>query len=148
MPSPRRRRLTAGLLAAAVVCAGLLVHLALPDGFATDAAGDILYAVCIYLLLVVVAPRLPASIVAAIAFAWCTAVELFQLSGLPEEWGAAFAPAMLVLGTVYSFTDLLMYAIGILVALALDAALAALARSRREHEAVTIVAPVDAEEPL
>ncbi|MGC5170008.1 DUF2809 domain-containing protein [Micromonospora sp. DT81.3] len=147
MPSPRRRRLAAGLCAAAVVCGGLFVHLALPDGFATDATGDILYAVFIYLLLVVVAPRRPASIVAAIAFTWCTAVELFQLSGLPEAWGAAFAPVMLVLGTVFSPTDLLMYAIGILIALALDAAVAALARSRREHEAVTIVAPVDAEEP-
>jgi len=146
MPSPARRRLTACLSAVVVVGAGLFVHLALPDGFATDAAGDILYAVCIYLLVVVVAPRLRPRAVAALSFAWCAAVELFQLSGLPETWGAAFPPVMLVLGTVFTPTDLLMYAIGILAAFAVDAARAALARSRSEHEAVTIVAPVDAEE--
>jgi hypothetical protein len=147
MPSPPRRRLAAFLSAAVVIGAGLFVHMALPDGFATDAAGDILYAVCIYLLVVLLAPRLSPAVVAAIASAWCAAVELFQLSGLPEAWGAVLPPVMLVLGTVFVPTDLLMYAVGILVAFAIDAARAALARSRPAHEAVTIVAPVDAEEP-
>jgi hypothetical protein len=135
------------VLAAAVVAAGLFVHTALRDGFATDAAGDLLYGVCIYLGIIVLLPRLRPPVVAGIAFAWCAGVEFFQLTGNPETWGAAFAPAMLVLGTVFTPTDLLMYALAILVAAALDATGAALARSRRQHEAVTIVEPVDVEEP-
>jgi hypothetical protein len=129
-----------------VIGLGLFVHLALPDGFATDAAGDILYAVCIYLLVVALAPRWWPPLAAAVAFGWCAAIELLQLTGLPEAWGAAFPPAMLVLGTVFSPSDLAMYALGILACLAVDAAVGGLARSRAGREAVTIATPVDAEE--
>ncbi|HEX5856653.1 MAG TPA: DUF2809 domain-containing protein [Microbacterium sp.] len=146
MPTPLRRRLAAVLLAAATVCAGLFVHVALPDGFETDAAGDILYAVLIYLLVVILGPRLRPLFAAAVAFAWCAAVELFQLTGLPEIWGTAFRPLTLVFGTVFTTTDLVMYLAGVAFAFAVDAVWTALARSRGEHEAGTIVTPVDAEE--
>ena len=146
MPSPLRRRLAALVLAAATVGAGLFVHAALPDGFATDAAGDILYALLIYLLVVALVPRVRPLGVAAISFGWCAAVELFQLTGLPEVWGAALPPLTLVFGTVFTATDLVMYLLGVAAAFAIDAARAGLARYGREHEAVTVVTPVDAEE--
>ena len=117
----RTRRLVAALLLVATVVAGLLVHGVLPDTVATDIAGDALYAVAAYLAVVLIAPRLPALATGAIAAAWCVAVELFQLTGLPLAWGAQFAPVMLVLGTVFDARDLLVYVATIVLATAVDA---------------------------
>lgn len=128
----RTRRLVAVLLLVATVVAGLLVHGVLPDTAATDIAGDALYAVAAYLAVVLIAPRLPALATGAIAAAWCVAVELFQLTGLPLAWGAQFAPAMLVLGTVFDARDLLVYVATIVLATAVDAGIR---RVRRAAEA-------------
>jgi len=128
----RTRRLVAALLLVATVAAGLLVHGVLPDTVATDIAGDALYAVAAYLAVVLIAPRLPALATGAIAAAWCVAVELFQLTGLPLAWGAQFAPAMLVLGTVFDARDLLVYVATIILATAVDAGIR---RVRRAAEA-------------
>ena len=128
----RTRRLVAALLLVATVVAGLLVHGVLPDTAATDIAGDALYAVAAYLTVVLIAPRLPALATGAIAAAWCVAVELFQLTGLPLAWGAQFAPAMLVLGTVFDARDLLVYVATIILATAVDAGIR---RVRRAAEA-------------
>jgi hypothetical protein len=121
-----------GVAAAGIVlliAAGLFVHLALPDTSATDIAGDALYAGVAYLLVVAVLPRVAPWFAALIAGAWCVAVELFQLTGLPETWGAAFTPVMLVLGTVFDLRDLLVYAATVAALAALDAvASATLAR--------------------
>ena len=117
----RTRRLVAALLLVATVVAGLLVHGVLPDTAATDIAGDALYAVAAYLAVVLIAPRLPALAAGAIAAAWCVAVELFQLTGLPLAWGAQFAPVMLVLGTVFDARDLLVYVATSILATAVDA---------------------------
>ena len=113
--SGRRRRLIAG--AALVLCigAGLGVHLFVPDGAASDIAGDALYAAAAYLAAVIVLPRLHPVVVALIAAAWCVAIELFQLTGVPLELGARFAPAMLVLGTVFDARDLIVYIVTIAV---------------------------------
>ena len=121
VPRTGARRLSAaGVLAAAIV-AGLVVHGALPDTAATDIAGDALYAAAVYVGLVVLAPRLPALAVGGIAAAWCVAVELFQLTGLPLVWGAAFSPVMLVLGTVFDPRDLIVYVVTIAVVTTIDA---------------------------
>ena len=121
VPRTGARRLSAaGVLAAAIV-AGLVVHGALPDTTATDIAGDALYAAAVYVGLVVLAPRLPALAVGGIAAAWCVAVELFQLTGLPLVWGAAFSPVMLVLGTVFDPRDLIVYVVTIAVVTAIAA---------------------------
>ncbi len=121
-PSPRRgvrrRRLIAGVLLAVTVGAGLLVHALLPDNAATDIAGDALYAMAAYLAVVLLAPRLPALAAGVIAAAWCVAVELFQLTGLPLAWGAHFTPAMLVFGTVFDARDVLVYLLTIALATA------------------------------
>ncbi|MFB7885687.1 DUF2809 domain-containing protein [Microbacterium sp. NPDC056057] len=117
----RSRRLVAALLLVVTIAAGLLVHGVRPDTAATDIAGDALYAVAAYLAVVLIAPRLPALATGAIAAAWCVAVELFQLTGLPLAWGATFPPVMLVLGTVFDARDLLVYVATLVLATAVDA---------------------------
>ncbi|WP_345802256.1 DUF2809 domain-containing protein [Microbacterium sp. AZCO] len=119
------RRVWAAVLLALTLGAGLVVHLVLPDSHATDIAGDGLYAVAVYLAVVIVAPRLPAVVVAAIALAWCVGVELFQLTGLPGEWAAIFPPIVLVFGTVFDARDLVVYAVTVALALGLDLAITA-----------------------
>lgn len=108
------RRIAAVVVLGLAVVAGLLVPGQLP-GAAGDIAGDALYAVAVYAGLVVVVPRASSSLVAAVAAAWCVAVELFQLTGLPEQWGAAFRPIMLVLGTVFDARDLVVYMLAVAV---------------------------------
>jgi len=103
---PRARRIGAG------------VHHE-PGG--TDIAGDALYAVAAYLAVVLIAPRLPPIAAGAVAAAWCVGVELFQLTGLPLAWTAHFAPAMLVLGTVFDARDLLVYVLTVAGCTAIDA---------------------------
>jgi hypothetical protein len=115
-----RRRWVALALLAVTVAAGLGAHAWLPGGAFSDITGDVLYAVAAYLAVVVVAPRLRSLVVGAMALAWCLAVELFQLTGLPLAWGAVFRPVMLVLGTVFDPRDLLVYAVTIVVVYGID----------------------------
>lgn len=119
------RRVALAVAAALTVVAGLAVHTALPASAASDAAGDALYAVLVYLLAALVRPRARPPLVGAVALAWCAAVELLQLTGLPEQWGAAFPPLVLVFGTVFSAADLAWYAAGVAVAAGADAAVRA-----------------------
>lgn len=128
--SPRVRRLAAALLLVATITAGLLVHGLLPDTPVTDITGDALYAVAAYLAVVLIAPRLPALAAGAIAAAWCVAVELFQLTGLPLSWGAQFSPVMLLLGTVFDPRDLVIYVAAIALATAVDALVGRASRPR------------------
>ncbi len=114
------RRVVAASGIVIVVGAGLLVHTWLPDTDATDIAGDALYAAAAYLAVVLLVPRWSPVAVGAAAAAWCVAVELFQLTGLPERWGAAFSPVMLVLGTVFDARDLLVYVLTAAVLVAGD----------------------------
>ena len=100
MGSTRKRRICAFAAAVVLVAAGLAVHLALPDTAASDIAGDVLYTALIYALVAALVPRLSAPVVGAITAGWCLAIELFQLTGIPNELGAVFPPAVLVLGTV------------------------------------------------
>lgn len=118
-----RRRLICVALIAFVLCAGLAVHFFAAESAASDIAGDALYAALIYLLVVLIAPRWSPWAVGVVAALWCTVIELFQLTGLPLQWGAHFAPAMLVLGTVFDARDLVIYAVAIGVCALLDAVL-------------------------
>lgn len=107
---------------AVVVGAGLLVHLVLPESAFADIAGDALYVGAVYSGLVLIVPRLQPWIVGGIALVWCVGIELFQLTEIPQLVGAAFPPAMLVLGTVFDPRDLVVYAVAALVLTAVDAA--------------------------
>lgn len=66
----------------------------------------------------------PTVVAAALAAAWCVGIELFQLTGIPMALGADFAPAMLVLGTVFDSRDLIVYPLAIVMAAAVDLAVA------------------------
>ncbi len=112
---PLARRIVLVVLAATTVAAGLIVHRA-GRGEAADIAGDALYAVLIYLLVAFLLPRLRAWRVALLAFAVCAAIELFQLTGLPRVWSAAFPPIGLVLGSGFDARDLVVYAAAAVVA--------------------------------
>ena len=116
----RVRRIGALVLLAAVIAAGLAVHRLLPDTAATDIAGDALYALAAYLLVVALAPRWPSLAPGGVSAAWCVAVELFQLTGIPLALGAHFMPAMLVLGTVFDPRDLVVYVVTVAVATLVD----------------------------
>lgn len=112
------RRLVLVLVGAVVVVAGLGVHTLAPAGFVSDAAGDVLYAVLIHLIVAFLAPRWPSWLSGSVALAWCVAVELFQLTGIPAAWGF---PLTLVFGSGFAATDLVFYAIGVALAAGGDA---------------------------
>lgn len=125
------RRILGVAATLAVVLAGLVVHFIAPDGHASDIAGDALYAVAVWSALVALMPRQPSLLVGAIALVWCVGVELFQLTGLPAQWGAAFTPMMLVFGTVFDPRDLIVYAVMVVAVTALDVLLRAWVGGRR-----------------
>ena len=61
--------------AALVVVAGLVAG--------SNLVGDALYAVLVYVLVVIVVPAITTRTAAAIAFGVCAAIELLQLTGVP-----------------------------------------------------------------
>ena len=126
-----RRRVAAAVLLLAAICGGLGIHYAAPHGTLADIAGDVLYAGAAYLAVVIAAPRLRSTLAGAVALAWCVAIELFQLTGVPLGLGAVFPPAMLVLGTVFDGRDIAVYAVTIVVATVLDIAAGAVLGRRR-----------------
>lgn len=126
----RRRRVGALVVLAATIVAGLLVHGVLADTAATDILGDALYAVAAYTFVVLLAPRWHPLVVGSVAAVWCVLVELAQLTGIPERWGAAFPPAMLVFGTVFDPRDLVVYVSAIAAAMLIDVGVRSVVRRR------------------
>ncbi|WP_435745937.1 DUF2809 domain-containing protein [Microbacterium sp. PMB16] len=121
-PAPlTRRRVTLAVLAAGTVGIGLLVHRGV-GGTVGDIAGDALYAVLIYLLAALVAPRAHRAAAALIAFAVCAGVELLQLTALPRAWADVFPPIELVLGSGFDARDLGVYALAVAAASLIDVA--------------------------
>lgn len=116
----RMRRAWASGLLIVVILAGLVTHGVLPDTAGSDIAGDALYALAIYLLLVILAPRWSPLVVGALAAGWCIAIELFQLTGIPLQVGSVFPPAALVLGSGFDARDLVVYVIAVALAVAVD----------------------------
>lgn len=123
------RRLCAGLLVVPVIGLGLAARF-LGAGLVADLSGGVLYAVLIYVLLVFVRPRAGYLSNAAIALAFCIAVELLQITTIPATLGAAFPPIQLVLGSTFAPLDLLAYLIGTALATGADALIGSI-RSRR-----------------
>ncbi|MEU8927693.1 DUF2809 domain-containing protein [Kitasatospora sp. NPDC048545] len=106
-----RARAVAGAAAVVTVAAGLGVR-AVAGGDVAKYAGDALYTVLLYALIVLAVPRVrPVRAgVAAAALSW--AVELFQLTGLPDAWGRRSTCARLVLGSTFNPPDLFWYLVG------------------------------------
>lgn len=106
------------MLVAAVVCivpVGLAARFLL-GGWVADAAGGVLYAVLVYLLVAFCLPHHRPLFIAVVSLGVCWAVELLQLTPLPRDLGAVFPPIRLVLGTTFVAWDLLAYAAGVVAA--------------------------------
>lgn len=119
--SRTRRRVILAVLAAVTVTIGLVVHRGVSGTFG-DIAGDALHAVLIYLLVALIAPRTRRPVVAVIAFAVCSGIELLQLTALPREWAAVFPPIRLVLGSGFDARDIVVYAAAVAAASVIDIA--------------------------
>lgn len=105
-----RARLVPVLASFAVLAAGLGVRPVL-GGDLAKYAGDALYTVLIYCLILVVAPRTRPWTTAAIALGFSWAVEFFQLTSVPARLSGSTI-ARLVLGSTFNAPDLFWYAIG------------------------------------
>jgi hypothetical protein len=111
------RRLTA---LAVTVALGLLSRL-YPLGWPLydKSLGDVLYAAAAYLALALALPRWRPVLVAALALAFCLAVESFQATGIPARY-AHFGPVRWLLGTTFSWHDIACYGVGVAGAFGLD----------------------------
>lgn len=133
--SATRRRTVVAAAAALTLCAGLLAH-RFGTGIRGDIAGDALYAVLVYLVLVFLIPRVPRTVPAALAIIFCTAVELLQLTDIPSRLAESFPPAVLVFGATFDQRDILVYSFAVVAVLSVDTAVsraagrAALRRTR------------------
>ena len=106
-----------------VIALGLAARF-LAAGPVADLSGGVLYAVLVYVLLVFLRPGAAPWQTAAITLAFCTAIELLQLTPLPAALSAAFPPARLVLGSTFVPLDLAAYALGAVLALGIDSLVA------------------------
>ncbi|WP_188304030.1 DUF2809 domain-containing protein [Streptomyces sp. CBMA123] len=104
-------RLSAAGAALLTVAAGLGVRAVL-SGDVAKYAGDALYTVLVYALVVLVAPgvRPVRAALGAAGVSW--AVELFQATGLPDAWGRHSGLVHLVLGSTFHPPDLFWYLVG------------------------------------
>ncbi|WP_223145052.1 DUF2809 domain-containing protein [Actinotalea subterranea] len=134
----RRARLAVALLV--TVALGLATTRL--KGTAPDLLGDGLYAVLVYLLLALVAPRVRPRTLGAGAFAWCAAVELAQLTSVPAELVDAWAPFRYLLGTTFAPVDLVAYLAGAALAAVLHARLDPVPGPAPEVESVPVGGPV------
>lgn len=125
---PRPRALVA-VAALVVVALGLTVATT-ARGALADPAGDALYAVLVYLLVLLVAPRVQPWRAALVAVGVCWVVELAQLTGGPAALVEAAPVTRFVVGTTFVPVDLLAYAVGVALAAVVDGAVRAVRRSR------------------
>jgi hypothetical protein len=82
--------------------------------------GDVLYAVAAYLGLAVLLPRRSPAVVASLALAFCLAVESFKITGIPKQY-AHLGIVRWMLGTSFSWHNLVCYLVGVAAVFGLDA---------------------------
>ncbi|WP_326823753.1 ribosomal maturation YjgA family protein [Streptosporangium sp. NBC_01756] len=111
LPAALRSRLPALVTAAVTIAAGLTVR-AVTGGWFGKYAGDALYTVLVYALIVLVWPRVSPGRAAlgALAFSWV--VEFAQLTPVPAALSETGVLARLVLGSTFGIADLAAYAAG------------------------------------
>ncbi|MFK0403927.1 DUF2809 domain-containing protein [Microbacterium sp. NPDC090225] len=117
----RNRRAAAAASAAVVIGAGFLVH-GTVEGPAGDIAGDALYAVLVYGILVFCFPRARIGAVGASATFFCAAIEFAQLTGIPRALAEVFPPSRLVLGSGFDPRDLVVYLCAVIATASIDLA--------------------------
>jgi hypothetical protein len=119
-----------------IVMAGLLVS-RLGQGPAAGLVGDGMYAVMVYLLVALAAPKARAVAAGGVALGLCVMIELAQLTGVPATLVRVWWPARYVLGTTFQAVDLVAYAVGTVCICVLDRPSArssnALRRTRSAH---------------
>ena len=118
IPAARSRAVLVGA-AAVVVVAGLAVARS-GTGRWADPAGDALYGALVYVLVLLVAPRVSPWVAAGAATAWCTLVELAQLPGVPAELVGHVPVLRYALGTTFNAVDLVVYAAAATLAALVD----------------------------
>ncbi|MFI5804849.1 DUF2809 domain-containing protein [Streptomyces sp. NPDC051561] len=106
-----RIRLVALGAAAAVIAAALGIRAA-TSGDLAKYAGDALYTVLLYALVVAVAPRVRPLVAASVALGVSWAVEFAQLTSVPATLSAHSTLARLALGSTFNAPDLFWYAVG------------------------------------
>lgn len=106
-----RTRLAAAGSAAVTVALGLGVR-AVVGGEVGKCAGDALYTVLVYALVVLAGPRVRPGTAACVASAVSWAVEFLQLSDLPARLARRSVLARLVLGSTFHAPDLAWYVVG------------------------------------
>ncbi|MFF7329781.1 DUF2809 domain-containing protein [Streptomyces sp. NPDC008150] len=106
-----RTRTVACAVAVFTVAVGVGVRVAMA-GEVAKYAGDALYTVLVYVLVVLIAPRVRPPVAAGVALLFSTAVELFQLTPIPAELARESVAMRLVLGSTFNAPDLLWYAAG------------------------------------
>lgn len=119
LPAPRRTRPLLILALALVVALGLGDRLAL-GSLLSGNLGDALYAVAVGLAVLLVWPRIPPRWALLLTWGLCTAIEFFQLTGIPAALGAQHRLVTLLLGTTFSLGDLLAYTVGALALYGVD----------------------------
>ncbi|MFE1318263.1 DUF2809 domain-containing protein [Kitasatospora phosalacinea] len=129
-PGERRARARWLAGAAAVLLLGLVLPALAPQR-AAALLGGALYTALLYTVLMAAAPRLGPWTAGGTALAASWAVELFQVSGLPADLGRSSLLSRLVLGTTFDLPDLLGYALGAVVLVAVHQ----LARRRARRRA-------------
>jgi hypothetical protein len=109
------------LALAAVIALGLLSRLR-PMGWPLydKSLGDVLYAVAVYLVVALLRYRWRPSRVALLALVLCLAIESFQATGIPARY-AHFAVVRWLLGTTFSWHDVVCYVLGVVGITILDA---------------------------
>ena len=107
----RRLRVLSLVAAAGCLVLGALLQL-LERSLVVDVAGSVFYVGFAGMLLAAVWPALSSMTIAAMAFAFAVAVELLQLTGVPQAVVAVFPAARLVFGSSFDPIDLVAYAGG------------------------------------
>lgn len=123
----RNVRVLGAVAAAACIAVGLGLQL-LDRSPLLDGIGSVLYVMLVGLVVLLVRPTLPALVIAGVALGIATAIELLQLTGIPDSIGSVVPPARLVFGSAFDPIDLVAYAGG---AVLLYVLLRAITRSSR-----------------
>ncbi|GHD09730.1 membrane protein [Streptomyces finlayi] len=98
--------------AAAITIAAALGVRAVFSGSFAKYAGDALYTVLLYALVVAVAPRGRPVVAAAVALGISWAVEFGQLTAVPAQLSARSGLLRLVFGSTFNAPDLFWYVVG------------------------------------
>jgi hypothetical protein len=120
-----RARLAPALAVPLTIATGLAARAWL-SGLAAKLAGDALYTVLLYVVVLLVSPATRPLRASAIALGLSVAVELFQLTPYPAWLSSKHMLLRLVFGTTFGFVDIAGYVVGASGAFAMHS----LARSR------------------